>query len=211
MQISKKYKYHILYRTVNLINNKFYIGVHSSNEEKDNYLGSGGALKKAIKKYGKVNFYRENLFICDTREELKELEELVIDSFLINNSNCYNLTKGGELPPIMFGEDNPMFGKPKSSETKDKISKSLVYYYKKNGTNTPNKGKKLSKEWKDNIGKSLEGKKRTKASKEASRCVQHIETGVFFSSLKEGCEVMEINLSTERGRAWRGKSNFIFI
>jgi len=40
----------IIYKTINLINNKSYIGKdHKNNPE---YLGSGKLLKHAIKKYG---------------------------------------------------------------------------------------------------------------------------------------------------------------
>ena len=54
---------YIIYITINLIDNKKYYGVHkSSNLEKDVYLGSGYLLKLAIKKYGRENFKRENLF-----------------------------------------------------------------------------------------------------------------------------------------------------
>jgi hypothetical protein len=45
---------HYIYKITNLINNKIYIGKHSSkNMNKDNYIGSGYLLLKAIKKYGK--------------------------------------------------------------------------------------------------------------------------------------------------------------
>lgn len=43
-----------LYKTTNLINHKYYIGVHYSEDiDNDDYLGSGKHLKSAIKKYGK--------------------------------------------------------------------------------------------------------------------------------------------------------------
>lgn len=54
--------YHIVYLTTNLVNNKIYIGVHSTYDLNDDYLGSGFALKKAINKYGKEKFKREILF-----------------------------------------------------------------------------------------------------------------------------------------------------
>ena len=58
-------KYHIIYKTTNIINNKVYIGYHGTNEIEDGYLGSGYDLKQAFKKYGKSNFQREVLFIFD--------------------------------------------------------------------------------------------------------------------------------------------------
>jgi len=47
----------LIYKTTNLINNKFYIGQDS--HENPLYLGSGTLLKRAIKKYGVANFKKE--------------------------------------------------------------------------------------------------------------------------------------------------------
>ena len=47
-----------VYVTTNLINGKKYLGKH--NGKSNSYLGSGKALKKAIKKYGKKKHYRED-------------------------------------------------------------------------------------------------------------------------------------------------------
>ena len=49
-------RYHFTYQTKCLINNKTYIGVHSTKNLKDSYIGSGIALKKAIAKHGRKNF-----------------------------------------------------------------------------------------------------------------------------------------------------------
>lgn len=41
--------FYIIYETTNIINGKKYIGKHVSNTLEDNYLGSGIAVKNAIK------------------------------------------------------------------------------------------------------------------------------------------------------------------
>lgn len=86
--------YMIIYKTTNLINNKFYIGKDAKNTK--SYFGSGKVLKLAIKKYGKENFKKETLKECKTLEELNELEKFYISYFdSTNPKRGYNLTDGG--------------------------------------------------------------------------------------------------------------------
>jgi hypothetical protein len=89
------YKYNFFYRTQNLVNGKFYYGIHSSDNLQDGYLGSGKALKLAIKKYGAENFLREILIFFDSREKAFEYEEKFLNEKIINNPQCYNISKGG--------------------------------------------------------------------------------------------------------------------
>ena len=55
---------HIVYKVINKVNGKYYIGVQ--NTDKKDYLGSGTAITEAIHKYGKENFTRDILSICNT-------------------------------------------------------------------------------------------------------------------------------------------------
>jgi hypothetical protein len=88
-------KRHILYKTINLINEKYYIGRHSTYNINDGYLGSGIALTNAIQKYGKENFKRQILVEVSSSEYLWELEKLYITEEMIRDSMCYNLSYGG--------------------------------------------------------------------------------------------------------------------
>ena len=83
----------IVYKTINLINNKFYIGQDSKNNP--NYLGSGLLLKKAINKYGKENFRKEILEYCQSKQELNEAEVWWID-YLKAKELGYNIRNGGQ-------------------------------------------------------------------------------------------------------------------
>jgi hypothetical protein len=82
----------IIYKTTNIINNKYYIGAHKTENIEDDYLGSGVALKKAIIKYGADNFIKEILHIFNTPEEMYKKEEELVQL----NENSYNLRKGGK-------------------------------------------------------------------------------------------------------------------
>ena len=88
--------YYFLYKTTNTLNGKFYIGVHSTVNLNDGYLGSGTIIKKAIKKYGKEVFVREILEFFGSKEEMFAREtELVSEDFVKDHSN-YNVHLGGK-------------------------------------------------------------------------------------------------------------------
>ena len=75
---------------------KFYIGMHSTFNLHDEYLGSGYILKRSIKKYGSENHKKEILEFFDDRESLAQREAEVVNEELLKNQNCLNLTIGGK-------------------------------------------------------------------------------------------------------------------
>lgn len=87
---------HIVYKTTNLISGKIYIGVHSSIQSQDTYLGSGIALNKAIKKYGKDKFKRETLFTFDNIDDAYMKESELVNSEFVAREDTYNLAIGGQ-------------------------------------------------------------------------------------------------------------------
>jgi group I intron endonuclease len=132
-------KHNLVYKTTNLINQKIYIGVHSTNDIEDGYIGSGKTFKHAIKKYGKENFTRELLFDFPTPEEAYAKEKELVDLIFINRKDNYNFKEGGEQGKISEatrlklkqktccwrgkkGKDHPWFGRNHSEKTKNKLS-----------------------------------------------------------------------------------------
>lgn len=89
------YKF-VVYKTINRINNRYYVGVHRTKDINDRYLGSGILLKVAIKKYGKENFTKEILAIFDSYEEAFNKEREIVTLELIEKGECYNLHCGGD-------------------------------------------------------------------------------------------------------------------
>jgi len=87
--------YHIIYKTTCLINNKYYIGMHSTDNLEDGYMGSGKALKFSIKRYGKENHRVEILEIVANRELLAERERAIVTLSKVKNGKCMNLKVGG--------------------------------------------------------------------------------------------------------------------
>jgi hypothetical protein len=83
-----------VYRTTNLVNSKYYIGVHKTFVPNDSYLGSGKLLKRAIAKYGEENFRKEVLFQYDNAEEAFKKEFELVEAAKPDKF-CYNLRQGG--------------------------------------------------------------------------------------------------------------------
>ena len=84
-----------VYKTVNSINGKFYIGVHKTENPDDDYLGSGKLIKRAVAKYGEQSFQKEVLAVFETPNDAFELEKKLVAEVL-GTPLCYNLKNGGE-------------------------------------------------------------------------------------------------------------------
>jgi hypothetical protein len=91
----KQWKYYIVYQTTNLINGNIYVGCHATNRLNDSYIGSGKILELAIKKYGKINFKRNTLFMLKTKEKMYMKEKEIVNKQFIENENTYNIREGG--------------------------------------------------------------------------------------------------------------------
>jgi group I intron endonuclease len=90
-----KKKWHYIYKTTNLLDGKFYVGMHSTNNLNDDYLGSGKRIKSSINKYGKENFRKEILEFLPSRELLVKRESEIIDEEFLCDKLCLNLRLGG--------------------------------------------------------------------------------------------------------------------
>ena len=134
----------VIYKTTNIINGKFYVGQDFNNNP--NYLGSGVYLNKVIKKYGRENFKKEILQVCDNIEELNKYEKYWIKKLKSKAPNGYNLANGGR------GNGGFCKGVKLSEEHKQKIGKG-------------NTGKKRTEKQKRKYGESMKGKKHSEESK----------------------------------------------
>lgn len=90
-----KRKFHTVYQTTNMINNKIYIGAHSTDDLDDDYYGSGTNITRAIKKYGKEYFKKDILFVFETSEEMLIKEKEIVTSKFLKRLDVYNIVEGG--------------------------------------------------------------------------------------------------------------------
>lgn len=155
---SKEKKHNYFYKITNILNGKFYYGIHSTDNLNDGYLGSGGSIKKAIKKYGKENFIKEIIADYPTRKEASDHEKMVVTCELIRLKECYNCRTGGENE-YGFSEEileklrKSRLGKKSSESSKKKVSEALK------GERNPNFGKTRSKVTRERIGDAMRGDK----------------------------------------------------
>lgn len=135
--------YYTIYKTVNILNNKEYVGFHSIKSlndiicEKsengsifsDGYLGSGKLMKWALEKYGPMNMRQELIMITNNKEEAENLEKDIVCQEWIESDSNYNLVIGGNTT-ILFGENNGFFGKKHDKKTIEKIQEKRKQTYK---------------------------------------------------------------------------------
>jgi len=84
-----------VYKISNTVNNKIYIGVHSTTNPNDEYFGSGNLIKTAILKYGKKSFTKSILFEYDNPNDAYLKESQIVNQYFVKSTNTYNLCVGG--------------------------------------------------------------------------------------------------------------------
>ena len=141
--------HYTVYKITNLVNQKYYIGQHQTDDLNDGYMGSGLMISRAIAKYGLENFRKEILFDFATVQEMnaKEKELVVIDI-----DKTYNLKEGGT-----GGWDHiPSDHHTKTREACIKMNKIHTDLLKTNAEYKKNFGEKISKSLKANYVKNSE-------------------------------------------------------
>lgn len=91
----KEKRYNYIYKTTNILTDKYYIGIHSTDNLEDGYIGSGKRLWYSVKKYGKENHKVEILEFLPNRRSLIEREISIVNDDLLKEELCMNLNIGG--------------------------------------------------------------------------------------------------------------------
>jgi group I intron endonuclease len=196
---------------VNLINGKIYVG--QSLHNRDNYLGSGIRLGFAIEKYGRDNFKKEILEVCEPTL-LNEREIFWIDKLdACNPVVGYNLTMGGDgfkgrhrestkmhLSQIRKGKSPAWMQKENATEIRDKIadahrdqslqqshrvsiSRSVRNFFKEHPDT-------MKIAWENHSAMGMSGKSHSSSSK-------------TLMSLKKGRAVLQLNADGDLLHEWR--------
>lgn len=206
-------------------NGKKYIGITSIAPHRRWENGSGYAYNehfhRAIQKYGWENIRHEILFDDLTREEAEQKEIELISLHKSNISEFgYNHSTGGECiakgckhtkemnerqSKRARGENNPMFGKSRTSEEKHKISVNRKGIYK--GEEHYFFGQHHSEETARRISDSRKGKL-TGASNHKSKSVINLETGKIYESARIAALSENVNYSTLKAQLRKKNSKY---
>lgn len=158
---------HYLYQITNRIDDKIYIGVHSTNNLNDGYFGSGLLLKRSLQKYSRDNFDREIIAFFETREEcLAEEAKLVNEAFVLRD-DTYNCVIGGGGGSTSL--TNGFRAKQHSDDTKKKqseASKRLWSDAEKLQANNAKISKTVSNQYANGRPGTFVGKSHTKEAKD---------------------------------------------
>lgn len=180
-----------VYRWVNLVNGKMYIGSHDGSRK--NYKASGIAIKNAFEKHGIENFTREILYVGpDFREKEQEFLEKVSAA---SNKLYYNLKNtaigfGSADNPNLgkFGADHPKFGKAMPEESKQKMSLARTGKgnpaYGLRGELNPRFGMKASPETRAKISAAQTGRKLGPLSEEKKAHLSKLNKGKVYPKRK---------------------------
>lgn len=134
-----------VYKIVNKVNGKYYIGMTKqtlikrfSQHKQNAKIGKNTYLYNAIRKYGNDNFEIELLLECSNKEECCVLEI----EYISKNKDGYNLAPGGEGGFVVQDieswkcklkesrkDKTPFLGKTHSEETKKKCSEASKLYW----------------------------------------------------------------------------------
>ena len=188
-----------IYLITNNLNGKQYVGqrLFAGDPLTDTYFGSGFALKKAIKKYGKKNFKKEILqHSITTQADANIYEELLIKKHNTLSPSGYNLKSGSNQHCIFSVEtrkkmSESLKGKPSGREGKHHTEESKLRM------SEAQKGKKHSIETRAKLSESGKGKHHTEESKlkisEAKKLIGEKQKLETIKILQDALEFLKNN------------------
>lgn len=128
--------YGFIYITTNNLNGKRYLGMcayHRPNHKA--YLGSGKALKRAIRKYGSEHFSRIIIEECLTKDDMIAAEVRHIKELnCVNDKSWYNINHGGFATRGFSGRKHSEETKKRMRENyKRPLTEETIKKFKLNG------------------------------------------------------------------------------
>lgn len=96
---TKSDQYHYVYKIIQLSTQREYIGIHSTSDFNDGYMGSGTLIAPAVEE-NPSDFIKTIIWIGTSREQIEEIEaSLVTEEYLLANfpEKTFNQVPGGKI------------------------------------------------------------------------------------------------------------------
>lgn len=87
---------HLIYQITHVPSGKIYIGMHSTDDPSDGYMGSGTRLRSDIRLYGKSEFSKQILFSFSTEAEMRQKESEIVTPEFCLREDTYNICPDGK-------------------------------------------------------------------------------------------------------------------
>lgn len=153
-------KFHYVYKIVCLVTNKYYIGIHSTNNLNDSYFGSGKRLRYSVRKYSRENHKLTIIEFLPDRQSLILREAQLVTDLTLKDTLCLNLVVGGVCTPLPKLGPSPLKGRKLSVNHKQNVSAALK------GHRSWSKGKKFSDAARKNCSAAMMGNSLSKEARE---------------------------------------------
>ena len=148
-----------IYKIINTINGKFYVGstintrerfrTHRKRLRKGNHHAKH--LQAAWNKHGENSFVFTVIETIPDGQSLQEAEDIWLAEH-VGKEYCYNTSKFSDAPMRgVLKEKHPNFGKPRTEDERQAISAKLKEFYAQDITNHPRFGKRHTEEVKERI------------------------------------------------------------
>lgn len=173
--LQRQHRFNYIYRVLCVVTGEYYIGMHSTDNLEDGYLGSGKALRQSYTTHGIFKHEFEALEFLPNKETLSRREAELVNQAVLNDPFCLNLKEGGyggfdhlNVPNNWRGVSNlpenagPLISKAmkrkvqNDSSFRERILKQLSDYREK--VRAPFQGRKHTEETIEKMRKSAVGK-----------------------------------------------------
>ena len=212
--------FYTVYKIVNKVNKKIYIGTHKTHNLDDAYMGSGVAIRRAIKKYGIENFVKTYINVFNNAEDMYALEAQIVNEKFVRRKNTYNVSVGGFNTieyinsvgrNIYDGHQEQAKKNILKAQEKNKLLNEDPEYRKYRAKKTK---EGLKKKYGKNFPKTFLGKKHKEESKEAigkknsiaqkgERNSQYGTCWVFSFRYKKTKKIKKEELETYLKKGWK--------
>ena len=180
--------YHYVYKTVNPINKKFYIGKHTTNTLQDQYQGSGVWIKKCKK--SNTHLVTGVISFCKTEKQACKLEENLLKKYFNDSLNMnFKLASSGMTREDMLGSKNPFYGKLHSKKTKKILSNKSKMNF--TGKNNPMYGREHTEQSKLQMSLSRKGKN-TEPKSEQTKNKMSLARKRFWDKVKKEGRILKM-------------------